>query len=611
MRRRPVAVGIAILLVAVAVGVMALLLNGSDGSIRVSAAEACNLMDTPYDALMTGTTPFGETRAEIRYSGSDEHVVMTTTDHEGVLFGKGEMIIKNRTMYSRESTPGNAQVYGEWLVHGADFPRSFSLPCLNPSSFEEGASGSSDEPHFTFERFISEGQGAVRNEYWVDSTGRPTRARSTQFPPEYDGVTNTETIVTEFTYSDYGEANVIQAPCAGAAPDQADNPALMRDCIELLGLKDALQGTATLNWSVDTAVTSWDGVTMGGTPSRVTKILLSSNSLSGSIPSSLERLLELTHLNLSSNSLTGEIPEQIGRLSNLEELRLSGNSLTGCIPLPLKDVATNDFSSLNLLYCHPPKPENLTVSMAGETSVSLSWDAVTNASKYRVEHVPGGGGELIIDDDTITGTTHTVDGLTCESEYRFLVSAYGSGTEYAAAWSDWTEALIVDTGECMSPVFEESEYTFELAEDASVSDPVGTVSATHPDDDTITYSITAGNTGNAFAIGTNSGAITVDGALDFETTPSYTLTTQAEDGDGYTDTVTVTITVTDVVEDPPPAPTGLSATLTAGVFTLTWDELEGAAKYEVQHKTDAVDSEWTSLPETTVATQTCSHDSSR
>ena len=55
---------------------------------------------------------------------------------------------------------------------------------------------------------------------------------------------------------------------------------------------------------------------------------------------------------------------------------------------------------------------------------------------------------MITDDDTITGTTHTVDGLTCESEYRFLVSAYASGTEYAEAWSDdaW---LSETTGECM------------------------------------------------------------------------------------------------------------------------------------------------------------------
>ena len=448
MRRKPVAVIVAVLLVAVSAGVTALLLNGPNGSIRVSAAEACNLMDTPYDALLTSTTPFGETRGEIRYSGSDEQIVMTTTDHEGVLFGKGEMILKDRTMYSRESTPGNAQVYGEWLVHGTDVPRSFSLPCLDPSSFEEGASGSSDEPDFISERFISEGQGAMRSEYWVDSTGRPTRARQTQFPPEYDGVSNTVTIVTEFTYSGFGETNLIEAPCAGAAPAQSDNPALMRDCIELLGLKDALRGTGALNWSVDTAIASWNGVTMEGTPSRVTKLLLSSESLTGIIPSSLYSLDELTHLNLSSNSLTGEIPEQIGRLSNLEELRLSGNSLTGCIPLSLKDVTTNDLSSLNLLYCRPPKPENLTVGTVGETSVSLSWDAVTNASKYRVEYVPGGGGQVVTDDDTITGTTHTVDGLTCESEYRFLVSAYDSGTEYAAAWSDaaWLSA---STAECM------------------------------------------------------------------------------------------------------------------------------------------------------------------
>ena len=453
MKRIAVVVGVAILLVAVSLGAVALLQNGSAGLTPVSAAEACNFMDTPYDALLTSTTTLGETRAEIRYSESDEHILMGTTDHEGVLFGKGEIILKDRTRYSRESTLVNPKVYGEWQVHGTNDSGSVSLPCLDPSSFEEGASGSSDEPDFISERFISEGQGAMRSEYWVDSTGRPTRARRTQFPPEYDGVSNTVTIVTEFTYSGYGEPNLIEAPCASASPAQSDNPALMRDCIELLGLKDALRGTAALNWSVDTAITGWDGVTMEGTPSRVTKLLLSSESLMGIIPSSLYSLDELTHLNLSSNSLTGEIPLQLGRLENLEELRLSGNSLTGCIPLPLKDVATNDLSSLNLLYCHLPKPKNLTVGTVGETTVSLNWDPVPNASKYRVELVPGGGGQVVTDDDTITGTTHTVDGLTCESEYRFLVSAYTSGTQYDEGWSDATW-LSESTSECMSPVFD-------------------------------------------------------------------------------------------------------------------------------------------------------------
>ena len=125
-------------------------------------------------------------------------------------------------------------------------------------------------------------------------------------------------------------------PCGLAMPDQIDNPGLMLDCLALLVAMDTLRGTATLNWSVDTAITGWDGVTTSGTPSRVTELDLSGESLSGSIPAELGKLLELTHLDLSSNSLAGEIPRELGELSNLTELRLSGNSLTGCIPLALK-----------------------------------------------------------------------------------------------------------------------------------------------------------------------------------------------------------------------------------------------------------------------------------
>ncbi|MYB76494.1 MAG: hypothetical protein F4X83_05240, partial [Chloroflexi bacterium] len=95
-----------------------------------------------------------------------------------------------------------------------------------------------------------------------------------------------------------------------AVPSPRDNRALVLDCGTLLDLKDTLVGTATLNWSASTALTSWEGVTTGGTPSRVTKLRLASKSLSGSIPAELGTLNALTHLDLSSNSLTGEIPEE-------------------------------------------------------------------------------------------------------------------------------------------------------------------------------------------------------------------------------------------------------------------------------------------------------------
>ena len=149
-------------------------------------------------------------------------------------------------------------------------------------------------------------------------------------------------------------------PCGLVVADQINNPHLMEDCTALLAAKDTLRGTATLNWGVDTAITTWDGVTVAGTPKGVTKLLLSSKRLTGKIPSELGDLFDLTHLNLSSNSLTGDIPRELGQLHNLEKIRLSGNSPTGCIPLGLEDVATSDLSSLNLPYCRPPAPEGLT-----------------------------------------------------------------------------------------------------------------------------------------------------------------------------------------------------------------------------------------------------------
>ena len=62
------------------------------------------------------------------------------------------------------------------------------------------------------------------------------------------------------------------------------------------------------------------------------------------------------------------------------------------------------------------------------------------------------------------------------------------------------------------------------------------------------------------------GEITVNAALDYETTDEYRLTVEASDERGGTDTATVTVTVTDVAEDPPPVPTGLTVSLADGVF---------------------------------------------
>ena len=118
-------------------------------------------------------------------------------------------------------------------------------------------------------------------------------------------------------------------PCGLVVSNQLDNPGLMTDCFALLAAKDTLRGTATLNWGLDTTIANWNGVTVEGTPQRVTKLVL------------------------TNKSLTGSIPPELGQLSGLDEIRLARNSLTGCIPIALENAPTNDLASLNLPYCEP------------------------------------------------------------------------------------------------------------------------------------------------------------------------------------------------------------------------------------------------------------------
>ena len=128
-------------------------------------------------------------------------------------------------------------------------------------------------------------------------------------------------------------------PCGLAVPDQANNPGLMRDCMALLAAKDSLRGAAALSWSTDIAITSWDGITSGGSPSRVTGLTLPSLNLSGSIPPELGELSGLNELFLHSNQLTGPIPPELGGLIGLQLLWLHDNQLTGAIPGQLGELS--------------------------------------------------------------------------------------------------------------------------------------------------------------------------------------------------------------------------------------------------------------------------------
>ena len=115
----------------------------------------------------------------------------------------------------------------------------------------------------------------------------------------------------------------------GVTPAPSDPAALAGDCATLLGLMDALRGTASLNWANSLSMSSWDGITVAG--SRVTELVRTSRQLTGTIPAALNNLTGLQELWLNSNRLTGSIPN-LSSLTALEVLHLSGNELSGEIP---------------------------------------------------------------------------------------------------------------------------------------------------------------------------------------------------------------------------------------------------------------------------------------
>ncbi|KAF3435978.1 hypothetical protein FNV43_RR23070 [Rhamnella rubrinervis] len=71
---------------------------------------------------------------------------------------------------------------------------------------------------------------------------------------------------------------------------------------------------------------------------------LSSNGLSGQIPTTLANLVELVQVNLSRNHLSGIIPMNIGELNQIESLDLSHNKLSGRIPMGLAKLSHNKLS---------------------------------------------------------------------------------------------------------------------------------------------------------------------------------------------------------------------------------------------------------------------------
>ncbi len=337
--------------------------------------------------------------------------------------------------------------------------------------------------------------------------------------------------------------------------------------------------------------------------------------------------------------------------TGIDDLVLTKDSMMTPVTLPL---ATGGNAPLSHAISTLPLPTGLTVERSGGTytlkgtptarqvATSETWQAEdTDREKATVSFsitviegtAPSFGGSTIDDQSytqnaqiaeltlpTASGGDGTVEyalvgtlpaGLSYDSTNRKItgtptatqsaVSYIWRATDSHGDKAELTFTIAVAAPSNRAPAFGSASYSFTLAENADGSTnavSVGTVSATDADTgDTVSYSITAGNTGSVFAI-SSTGAITYTGSgenYESFTDPAdpasaFTLTVQASDGTA-TDTATVTVAVTDDNTEAPGKPAAPTVTPTASSTTsldVTWTAPSNAgpaiASYDLRYR---------------------------
>ena len=318
---------------------------------------------------------------------------------------------------------------------------------------------------------------------------------------------------------------------------------------------------------------------------QLTELDLSSNSLSNI--SALSGMTNLTYLNLSSNSiidisaLSGMTSMDtidlrntsitnvaaMSSMTSLSYVYIAGTSISDYAPLrTLKTANPNLVIDININNNPPAFTDgtSTTRSVAENTKSGEnigSAVAATDADNDTLTYTLGGTDAASFSIHSTTGQLQTKAALDYETKSSYSVTITASdgngGTDsinVVISVTDVDETSTnnepVSNADNSAPVFAEGNSTTRsVAENTGSGVDIGTaVSATDPDNDTLTYSL-GGTDAASFSINSTNGQLRTNAALDYETQTSYAVTLTVSDSNGGSDTITVTINVTDVNEN--------------------------------------------------------------
>ncbi len=186
---------------------------------------------------------------------------------------------------------------------------------------------------------------------------------------------------------------------------------------------------------------------------------------------------------------------------------------------------------------------------AADTNIGAAITATDVDANTTLTYTLGGTDAASFSIVSTSGQLQTSAALDYETKTTYSVRITVSDSEL----TDTIDVTInvTDVDENRAPAFAEgTSTTRSIAENTAADTNIGSaVSATDPDDDTLTYTV-GGADAASFSIVSTSGQLQTNAALDYETKTSYSVSVSVSDGNGGSDSIPVTINVTNVNEAP-------------------------------------------------------------
>lgn len=205
---------------------------------------------------------------------------------------------------------------------------------------------------------------------------------------------------------------------------------------------------------------------------------------------------------------------------------------------------------------NPPGPYQIAENSANGTVVATVTATDPNPGDVVSYAITGGTGAGIFAINPSTGVITVINSAALNYEsttsYTLTIEATDDATPNLSD-SETITINVLDIPENTAPVIS-ALGPLTVAENALVNTVAGTATATDAELNTITWSITAGNVDNIFAINPTTGQIRVSStaALNYEFRNSYTLTIRAQDNGfgNLASTANVVINISDINEAP-------------------------------------------------------------